>query len=506
MALNGQPPPARGSEQGLTVLHSGATLPDTEYIQGWFFLPPLFPVDRWLRTPLSAHGQSSGRGARSNLRAGDHYNILLSVRGASFEFSTLSESHLAPGLDPHRDSPCEILHSILLGDDKYVWHETNKVWDKPKGETFVIRLQSSAADGLNLPSLHGWYIVQYKNVLIGKHFKILQQLGVSTSTMICVARTSSTCGKHLADLQICIDNVLDIWGLVDPARIITKYKLHVLPHLPDDIRQFGPSILFQTEVFECWNGIFRLYSILSNLQASSHDIGVILTDMERFKHQARTKVISFLHHNKELQRRLGWMDKSKPKPGSIKLESRSKARSGTWRDLLEPYWTQELDIHGSGKMWTMCKYVVSKSGDVCSKHSWETEAVLAGWICDILIPSSSVMQHAETSVVIQRFNISATRDESSAQPLRMLKVSFKNGVPGGKGRRHSATKSDRDAKHKEFAALLRVSGPAKRAAALKKSKETREQNLKARKGVTAVGVEGDMNEEADSDPDAGGEH
>lgn len=90
---------------------------------------------------------------------------------------TFFVSELIIGLDPHRDSPCEILHSILLGDDKYIWHETNKVWDKPKGETFAVRLQSSSVDGLNLSSLRGRYIVQYKNALIGKHFKILQQLG-----------------------------------------------------------------------------------------------------------------------------------------------------------------------------------------------------------------------------------------------------------------------------------------------------------------------------------------
>jgi hypothetical protein len=128
---------------------------------------------------------------------------------------------------------------------------------------------------------------------------------------------------------------LDIWGLIDPARIVTKYKLHVLPHLPDDIRRFGPAILFQTEVFECWNAVFRLCSILSNHQAPSHDIGVTLADMERFKHQvsggwwrppgsqnyicAGSKVVAFLHGNKELQRRLGWMDKSKPKAGLFNL-------------------------------------------------------------------------------------------------------------------------------------------------------------------------------------------
>jgi hypothetical protein len=140
-----------------------------------------------------------------------------------------------------------------------------------------------------------------------------------------------TSPENQADLQICIDNVLDLWALIDPARIVTKYKLHVLPHLPTDIRRFGPPILYATEGFECWNVIFRLCSVLSNHQAPSRDIGITLADMERFKHQvsggwwkpsgsrdyvqAGREVVSFLHNNKELQRRLGWMDKSKPKPG-----------------------------------------------------------------------------------------------------------------------------------------------------------------------------------------------
>lgn len=62
--------------------------------------------------------------------------------------------------------------------------------------------------------------------------------------------------------------------------------------------------------------------------------------------------------------------------------------------------------------------------------------------------------------------------------------------------------ADRDAKRKEFAALLRISGPAKRAAALKKSKETRERNLKAKKAGKVV--EDDENDDG-HDGDAGGE-
>ncbi|KAJ7831753.1 hypothetical protein B0H14DRAFT_2592432 [Mycena olivaceomarginata] len=52
-------------------------------------------------------------GDNPDLRPGDHYNVLLRLRG----------------LDSHRDSPCEILHTILLGEDKYVWHETTKAWN-----------------------------------------------------------------------------------------------------------------------------------------------------------------------------------------------------------------------------------------------------------------------------------------------------------------------------------------------------------------------------------------
>jgi hypothetical protein len=120
---------------------------------------------------------------RRQLRPRDHYNILLTLKGRVKGDVKLSgrgiEHKIAIGLDPHQDSPCEILHSILLGDDKYIWHETNSAWDsgKTKDTQFAVRLQSSSTDGLNMASLCGRYIVKYKNSLIGKHFKVLQQLG-----------------------------------------------------------------------------------------------------------------------------------------------------------------------------------------------------------------------------------------------------------------------------------------------------------------------------------------
>ncbi|KAF8581926.1 hypothetical protein K439DRAFT_1647756 [Ramaria rubella] len=57
-------------------------------------------------------------------------------------------------------------------------------------------------------------------------------------------------------LRILIANVLDAFDIVDPTCIITKAKIHVLVHLPEDIEGFGPVIQFTTEVFECFNHIF----------------------------------------------------------------------------------------------------------------------------------------------------------------------------------------------------------------------------------------------------------
>ncbi|KAJ7893959.1 hypothetical protein B0H14DRAFT_2334630, partial [Mycena olivaceomarginata] len=42
--------------------------------------------------------------------------------------------------------------------------------------------------------------------------------------------------QYLADLEVAIDNVLDRWAIFEPTRIMVKYKLHVLPHIPPAVR------------------------------------------------------------------------------------------------------------------------------------------------------------------------------------------------------------------------------------------------------------------------------
>jgi hypothetical protein len=82
-----------------------------------------------------------------------------------------------------------------------------------------------------------------------------------------------------------VANVLDVFSMIDPSKIMTKIKYHLLAHIDDDTLEFGPLIGIATEVFECFNGVFRYCSILSNHFAPSRDIALQLGDQEGFKHR-----------------------------------------------------------------------------------------------------------------------------------------------------------------------------------------------------------------------------
>jgi hypothetical protein len=70
----------------------------------------------------------------------------------------------------------EILHTVLLGVIKYIWHNVNVYWNDLQRQTFVMRLQAADIDGLGIPPIRAGYMAQYRNSLIGKHFRVLMQL------------------------------------------------------------------------------------------------------------------------------------------------------------------------------------------------------------------------------------------------------------------------------------------------------------------------------------------
>ena len=98
-------------------------------------------------------------------------------------------------MDPHQDSSIDLLHTFLLGLVKYVWHKTSSIWNEKKGKLFSIWLGlASSLDSLSGSREDAEYLVSYKNNLVGRQFKFIQQLAIF----------------HLRR-DMCNDLVFDLW-------------------------------------------------------------------------------------------------------------------------------------------------------------------------------------------------------------------------------------------------------------------------------------------------------
>jgi hypothetical protein len=260
----------------------------------------------------------------------------------------------------------EILHTILLGIVKYLWHGTHTSWTASQKQTYSVRLQSTDTSGLSIHAIRANYIMQYANSLIGRQFKTIAQVNafhvydLVDSTMFSLTKACGelsallwmpeipnmeeylVCLEHScypgifsiiclqSDVEIAAANVLDLFALIDPVKMTSKLKLHLLVHLKADILRFGPLVGVATETFECFNAIFRFCSIYSNHLAPSRDIAFQLASQEVLKHRLTggwwpaadgewkrpgPSVRNFIHDHPTLQALVGWTSNETPVNG-----------------------------------------------------------------------------------------------------------------------------------------------------------------------------------------------
>ncbi|KAK7029116.1 hypothetical protein R3P38DRAFT_2524834 [Favolaschia claudopus] len=228
----------------------------------------------------------------------------LDAARARLPLNTLSPVWRIKGLDPHQDTPVEILHVILLGFVKYLWRDLvqlqlNKKEDKKA--LLMNRLSSLDVSGLGISPLAGRTLVQYSGSLVGRDFRAIAQV----APFIIYDLVSDECFKtwqalsklvpliwqpeienidsHIALLTTEIENFL-LCAARWTNRWFNKPKFHIIVHLPAHIRRFGPAILFATEAFESFNAIIRQKSVHSNRHAPSRDIAQAFAQGNRVRH------------------------------------------------------------------------------------------------------------------------------------------------------------------------------------------------------------------------------
>ncbi|TCD66625.1 hypothetical protein EIP91_001135 [Steccherinum ochraceum] len=209
-----------------------------------------------------------------------------------------------PGLDPHSDTPVEVLHVVLLGFVKYLWRDVIKHQLKDndaKKAQLATRLSDLDVSGLGISKLAGHTLVQYAGSLTGRDFRTIAQVApfvlydlvsapcyaawLALSRMIPLIWQSkiSNIDAHLKTLEAEIKNFLAAMARWDP-QWFNKPKFHILLHLLLHIRRFGPASLFATEGFESFNAVIRTHSVHSNRQCPSRDIGRAFAHGNRIRH------------------------------------------------------------------------------------------------------------------------------------------------------------------------------------------------------------------------------
>ncbi|KAL0087485.1 C2H2-type zinc finger transcription factor, partial [Phycomyces blakesleeanus] len=206
--------------------------------------------------------------------------------------------------DPEKDTPVEILRTILLGVAKYMVIDLVKVVLKNDTAT-IARLSEFLTDYTRSTGLSRKFTqnLRHSGSFLGRDFKVLLQI-------LSVILITEFSGNHELDLVIpCFVELGQLCSLVFVRQVTsdfdnyiirvnnavkrliralfdynkgtknelhkaycTKPKVHYLTHLKEDIIRFGPALNYETEKGEQFNKHIREHLFHTNCQNTSRDV------------------------------------------------------------------------------------------------------------------------------------------------------------------------------------------------------------------------------------------
>ncbi|KAJ7855645.1 hypothetical protein B0H14DRAFT_3085413 [Mycena olivaceomarginata] len=333
------------------------------------------------------------------------------------------------GFDPTKDTPSELLHTILLGIIKYIWHVSHTSWSLKQKQTYSMRLHSLI--GRQFKTIAQVNIFHIRDLVTEDQFKAWRASGELSALLwfheICNLE------EYQQDLKVAVANVLDIFAAIDPSKMLSKVKYHLLVHTDEDVVSFGPLVGLITELYESYNTVFRHCSILSNHLAPSRDIARQLADQEGLKHRLTGGWWYSAGDEKQWQhtgsrKSLGWTDPKPAKHGDIKLGSLKRSQKDRHTHFLRTTTAARAVNYGlypAESEWVKCRYVTSESLKDCFVGSWifarsltTQDSTIPGRITDILVSGSGAVL-----VVLEVFQVLSSCDETYGMPALVCRDS-----------------------------------------------------------------------------------
>ncbi|KAI8995174.1 hypothetical protein BC832DRAFT_535958, partial [Gaertneriomyces semiglobifer] len=196
---------------------------------------------------------------------------------------------LGYGFSGHRHIPVEILHTFSLGLIKYLMVASIKELSDKDQKVLTVRIDALSSVGFPKP-LRGNQLIQYVGSLQGKDRRAFVQVAVpvfqgllsqkwlkawqylATVSVQLFSRRISDVDTYLDVLQRSLQAMMATIADINVSWLSAHAKYHTLAHVVENIREFGPAVLYMSEKFESFNKVMRNHAVHTNRHGPSVDV------------------------------------------------------------------------------------------------------------------------------------------------------------------------------------------------------------------------------------------